>query len=104
MLAYSGDSHGLCSLVPQGLLCLLQKEELEAMFFPVLASWDFMTLSRCSLPDHLLQCPILWLHTVACVLTKIKVTQNVTLTTFQGLSSHSGLVAPHKRHQHRPVC
>lgn len=32
--------------------------------------------------------------TYGCLLMKIKVTQNVTLATFQGLGSHMGLVAP----------
>lgn len=63
------------------------------MSFPVLAFWDIMTSWKWSLPYHLLQCPIQWLHKVVRMLMKIKVTQNVTLATFQGLSSHMGLAA-----------
>lgn len=92
------DSHRLCSLAQHGFLCLLQKRELEAMSFPVLASWGFMmTLSRWSLPSRLLQ----FLHMAIGILIKIKVAQNVTLATFQVLSSHVGLEAQRKRHGNR---
>lgn len=59
------------------------------------------TLSQWSLPYHLLQCPTLWLHVAIGILIKIKVAQNVTLATFQVLSSHVGLEAQHKRHRCR---